>query len=975
MSREVRYNVGRMPDSSAQPAIDQELWTEKELQEAIRDSTTRVVVTGNARAARALRQRFNQWQHASGNTGWKTAGISSWDAWLANLWENAAIRGSEARALLNEAQEVEIWRSILEADESAALLVSAASLAMSAQSAWTEMQHYRVALNSLRNDSSLDALAFIRWAGEFEKRCRKDSLLSTGQLELAATGWVTSHGVNIPEELLLTGFDRLTPAQTELLKALRAGGCRVRQIELRHSDDSGTKRAIITARTEIEETEAAAHWIRETLLANPAQRIGIIVPSLATRRASIDAAFRRILAPSLFQADAPPTILPYEFSLGTQMDVIPEIRAALLLLRWMHGSLKPEEISWLLVHGEFGETRRGDGAKSTLERERRARLDRSFRDRKFQLGSSVSFQNFRQWLFHEDNDAESIQLRRTLQRIFIALESGMLKKTGSFSDWRGHIEKLLVAAEWRVLNPVASRDFQLFARWNVLLDKLSSLNAVAGAVKFKIALERLEQLASETLFSLESHNAPVQILGVSESAGLLFDAVWWMGAQANTWPAPGRVQPYLPWSVQREARMPYTNPEADYAFALQVTRRILSSGRTVVTSFAQEIADNEDGNAHRPDRESLVSPLLRELLPQTPIVNAEDFVPSYSTARNATSFCNMEQIHEEASTPLQSRTIRGGVAFLEHQAACPFRAFAELRLAGQTLADFEAGLSRRDQGIVIHRALQHLWNDLKSQSGMLERSGNELREKLRDCIASALRGFLRSASESWQQTLLQIEAERIENRLMQWLEQERIRPAFDVIAKEDAVQSELGGVEFDCRIDRIDRVSQGLVLIDYKTGEASRASCTGERPDEPQLPAYAVLHNDVASEPLAAVAFARLQPRKMDFEVVASVPSALEAHKQPLSQVRTRHKENPKAFSPEQMQEQQDLWRQTLTRLAEDFRAGIAVVDPKKGGETCRHCAQGLLCRVQESDSIANAFADEENDSPFGSSAEMEFER
>jgi hypothetical protein len=41
-----------------------------------------------------------------------------------------------------------------------------------------------------------------------------------------------------------------------------------------------------------------------------------------------------------------------------------------------------------------------------------------------------------------------------------------------------------------------------------------------------------------------------------------------------------------------------------------------------------------------------------------------------------------------------------------------------------------------------------------------------------------------------------------------------------------------------------------------------------------------------------------------------------------------------------------DDWRITLDALAQDFADGRAEVDPKHYPQTCEHCRQRLLCRV-----------------------------
>ena len=119
-------------------------------------------------------------------------------------------------------------------------------------------------------------------------------------------------------------------------------------------------------------------------------------------------------------------------------------------------------------------------------------------------------------------------------------------------------------------------------------------------------------------------------------------------------------------------------------------------------------------------------------------------------------------------------------------------------------------------------------------------------------------------------------------------------------------QMHLGGVELRCRIDRIDQVEQGMVLLDYKTGKVDSKACDGERPDEPQLPAYAVLRSDSASDetPLAGIAFAGLHPRNVDMAVVGSVAGVFP--------VPPGAKSDPRGnLSPEQMLEQQQEWRMT----------------------------------------------------------------
>jgi hypothetical protein len=102
--------------------------------------------------------------------------------------------------------------------------------------------------------------------------------------------------------------------------------------------------------------------------------------------------------------------------------------------------------------------------------------------------------------------------------------------------------------------------------------------------------------------------------------------------------------------------------------------------------------------------------------------------------------------------------------------------------------------------------------------------------------------------------------------------------------------------------------------------------------------------------PLAGIAFVCLHPRNVELTVVGSLAG--------IFPVAPGARNNPREkMSPEALLQKQEDWKTTLTRLAEDFVAGVAVVDPKKRNETCRYCAQTSLCRIREVD----AFGEDEN--------------
>ncbi len=139
----------------------------------------------------------------------------------------------------------------------------------------------------------------------------------------------------------------------------------------------------------------------------------------------------------------------------------------------------------------------------------------------------------------------------------------------------------------------------------------------------------------------------------------------------------------------------------------------------------------------------------------------------------------------------------------------------------------------------------------------------------------------------------------------------------------------VGPLRLKLRIDRIDATDAGDVLIDYKTGTASHKDWLTERPDEPQLPLYAM----ITDAPLAAIAFARIRPGKeMGLDGYADAPTA--------------SCPSPPRFPSRPSTSRSPSGAASSPNLAEDFHAGDARVAPKSYPKTCQHCAQRLLCRL-----------------------------
>jgi ATP-dependent helicase/nuclease subunit B len=151
-----------------------------------------------------------------------------------------------------------------------------------------------------------------------------------------------------------------------------------------------------------------------------------------------------------------------------------------------------------------------------------------------------------------------------------------------------------------------------------------------------------------------------------------------------------------------------------------------------------------------------------------------------------------------------------------------------------------------------------------------------------------------------------------------------------------------GGVSVNARLDRMDALETGgHAVIDYKTGAASVGDWLGPRPDEPQLPLYALSQG--TAEELGAVAYACVKAGDMAFKGIAREEGLIPGVKTVAGQQRIQAARDYASW-----EELLAGWRYELEALGKEFTSGEARVDPKHGDETCRYCELKPLCRVNE---------------------------
>jgi hypothetical protein len=218
-------------------------------------------------------------------------------------------------------------------------------------------------------------------------------------------------------------------------------------------------------------------------------------------------------------------------------------------------------------------------------------------------------------------------------------------------------------------------------------------------------------------------------------------------------------------------------------------------------------------------------------------------------------------------------------------------------------------------------------------------TGGDLASLLARCAQEATTRLRRRRPHAMDGRFERLEHERLARLAAEWLGYERERGDFVVSAVEREITASFGGVAVKAKLDRLDSLAAGgEAIIDYKTGEAAVRAWLGARPDDPQLPLYAL----ASGADVAAIAFARVKAGKCRFEGLGRAEGLL-------PQVLTISKNRSRlARDYEDWPQLVQGWRRELETLGRAFVEGDARVDPKEGARTCAHCDQFLVCRVAE---------------------------
>ncbi len=876
------------------------------------------VITVSSQLARWLLYSNNKSLASTGKSAWETPNIGTLESWLKNLWDSSW----PSKYVVSKTQSLKLWETIIENDLrlSDTNLLQLEGLAQSAAKAYENIKLYSIPTELDSFADSLESETFLRWFKEYEEKLEDLDAIDPSELFTYVYDGIENGQIVLTKQpLIFSGFFEFNPALKQLTEFLSDQGVSISKSQPIENNASSSLAQTFESKSIREECQLCAKYIKKNY--KPGKTFGIVLCDYFK--------YKEILSKELTTELSPRYTFPwleeetpFNFESGSPLTREPIIQQALSIL-------SSEQNISLETFTEFLHSPFYTGLDK--EQEFRRKIDRDFHQEKrlrIDLGKSDAFpptlpvlkKNLKTWfLFVRDNEARPPSV---WARIF----SQTLRRMG----WpNGDRETNL-------------RTTLIYETWIECLDALASLDHILGLQTKQQAWTALKRFAENKSFQAQRKNKPIQIVDFTNSAGMQFDSVWTLGANADTLPARSMPNPFIPVKIQKKLKLPHSSPEWELEFTQNILSQFRSQSKTIVFSYSlwdKDIAVRK-------------SPLLDQYSDKAKSsisskLSKQDIQPKTESI--------LESFEESIEIPILEKEIsakrkiwsRAGYRLIKNQSNCPFKAFAAHRLDLDPISVPETDFEESERGILVHNALESVWNDLKNSSKLRDLIEND---QLSDLIKNKIDEVSEKISISLKNQVhfIDLEKKRVGLLIEKWLEAEDLRESFEIYGLEHFETVNLAGLELNVRVDRIDLLNDGSqFIIDYKTGAVNTTDWFQERIQEPQLPLYAVKLKP------AGIAYAKVvkDNKAANFSYVSKDPSNLQLPNAPTS--------FEKKTGISEWEHLLNYWEACLASLATNFLDGKTEIDPFRPGTTCKNCGFQSLCRIAETN--LEAFLEDED--------------
>jgi ATP-dependent helicase/nuclease subunit B len=807
-----------------------------------------------------------------GNSVWRSAVIKSLPNAISEWSEEETLGGLRGESfLLTQSQELYLWKKAI-------LLVSGddvdavSQLALLAREAWLLIHSWNLNVYSEHTCFSADSILFLRWCKGYEQLC--DDLSATDYARVLA-------GVDISRlkarSFLASGFLSPSPLVTRFL------GLPALETSTLIAFNPEIYKPHVFESKEVELCEALT-WADEVVSQTAGARVVIVLSGGANKNQMTRRCCESVLGPTL--PDAQPR---YYLAEGDLIALYPTMRIVLLALelnlvtRW---DILSEFIRHPLLKGA------GD------EYQARVLLDEKLRnDNRFEIDLRMVIEKLRL-------SAECPELLKILEYVVPTITETTYKR--SIAEWLVIVERYLGAIGIGPAHASSALEKRLWDSWASCCNELVQLDTLAKPLRRLELYESLKHKIEGKHLSSKPPKNGIFLVSAKEACLIEPTHVWVLEADSESFTSRNKFCALLPLDLQKKAKMPFTDPLMTVKDIYKLQGAIGSFAIQHHVSFTNLDDDSRlSPSAFFPtlDKAVIEDPqFFRHTLWQSHSITFESYADIYGPAL------------------ITNQPVKAGVTFFADQSACAFRAFAKHRLRSTSLPEIQFGSSPAEKGMIVHELLATLWMTLKRFSVLRVMDAHERIETIEKIV---IEKFVRpSYVTPVEREIFLIEKKRLIELLQKWLDFELDRSdiEFEVLCVEQQESYEIFGIQMNVRIDRVDRLQDGrIIVIDYKTGKCSVSGWKAPRMESPQLPIYALF---LSIGPADDIAFAYVD------------------------------RDQPSWLSGSDKLPDWDLsclsWRDEIESLALEIRNGFAIVNPKSTHKSCVYCDQSLFCRIPE---------------------------
>lgn len=839
-----------------------------------------IILTPNRRLTAFSQRMFQLQQVAAKKKSWPQAEIYPLEAWILQLWQGYLdYNPATYRPLLTKVQQLQLIEKIIQNSDVSVELLRVNAAAQNVVQAWNFLNQCQVDLDHIANfaDFSADTAAFNSWITQYLEWLDHNNYFDFNLMLKHLTSEIAEIKSILPQLICLRGFSEITPQYAKFFDALRSCGVEITSDKLLAPGASVSRSSFLNVETEL---LAAASWALAHLQEKPQQIIGIVVPELEQLRQVVGNIFESIIPKSWLNISAPYPLADY-----------PLIDAALLILQLAKPVINFSDLT-LLLRSPFI-------ANFVEEANLRAQIDRLLREK---VEAKLSWHTLTSLISLTDTTlTDSIKNFQTMLTD--------LQGQHNSEHWVVIIQQLLQCWGWPGDRVLTAIDADMLSCWRDLLDEYCKLSILLQKHSFAQAIQMIHRLATETPFlPAETGLTKVHILGILEADGIAFDNLWVCGMTRDSWPMEASPNPFIPMDIQRQFNLPRSSAQRELAVAKRLTANFQIGGKDNIIFSYPRMAD---------DRNIAPSNLIVHL----PIVDIA--VPH---TNSATAVVALETFEDYTAIALSNNYVSGGTLSLKLQAQCPFKANAEMRLRAKSLIEPQLILTMAERGSLVHEVLERFWLQCSSYTNLIELLQQDIKPLLLQIINTVLHRWQKKRPLTLTSSYLSLESDRLLSLMYRWLQYEAKRCAFTVFKLEQKTAVQVGPLQINLKIDRIDQLDeQNFAVIDYKTGNTYPSEWFTEPIYDPQLPLYAVY-----SDQITAVAIATLQPKVLKFMGVAAIDSLL-----------------PSVNGMSDWLALKDRWKNNLEQTAQNFANGHAAVAPFSQ-KICNICQLQAFCRIYD---------------------------